>query len=171
MSKGYTITVLSGYIFKVGNPLKAYSELFTAVKNESELKGDKPTRTIAKLFLNSLYGKFASHYFVNASQVVFDNESLEVLEELYKINSIIDLDVDMKVVNHCIQPKANAKVQKDILRYSYEKSNKALFDKNINMAIAATITSHGRILLYNLFIEVERMGGKVCYTDTDSVFA
>ena len=171
ISKGYTVTIIEGYVFKVGNPLKNYSESFTAIKNNSEKIGDKATRTIAKLFLNSLYGKFASHYFVNASQVVWDSETLAVYESLYKINSIMDVDTDIKVINHNIMPKDNAKVDQDTLRFAYKKSQKAISDKNTNMAIAATITAHARIVLYNLYIEVEKMGGKVCYSDTDSVFA
>lgn len=171
MQKGYTIRLIEGYIFKTGNPLKAYSEAFTAIKNEAEMKGDKPTRTIAKLFLNSLYGKFASTYFVNRSQVVIDAESLSIMEKLYKINRIMEVDGEMKVVNYNVNPDAGAKVDKDTLRHAFKSCTKALNNKSINIPIAAAITAHARIVLYNLYMEVEKMGGIVCYSDTDSVFA
>ena len=173
-SKGYTLNFISGYVFKTGNPLKGYSELFTDIKNNSEQIGDKPTRTIAKLFLNSLYGKFASHYFLNTSQVVYDQNDVESLANLFKINSIIDVAADIKVVNYCLSVQANPnqiKADKDTIRDAYKKSNQVLDDKNINMAIASAITAHARITLYNLYEEVENIGGKLCYSDTDSVFA
>lgn len=128
-------------------------------------------RTIAKLFLNSLYGKFASNYFVNTSKVVFDAETLSVLEKLYKINSIIDIDVDIKVVNYNVSPNSDAKVDKDTLRHAFKASQKQLLDKSTNIPLAAAITAHARIVLYNLYLEVQRKGGIVCYSDTDSVFA
>jgi DNA polymerase elongation subunit (family B) len=147
--------------------------MFTHVKNDSEVKGDKSTRTIAKLFLNSLYGKFASHYFMNTSLVTYNEEDIKVLGELYKINSIIDIDVDMKVVNFKLNPQVTrcTILDKDTVKYAFHKSSQLTRDKNINMAIASTITSHARIILYNLYIEVEKIGGKLCYSDTDSVFA
>jgi len=171
LEKGYTIKLIEGYIFKTGTPLKAYSESFTSIKNTAEMKGDKPTRTIAKLFLNSLYGKFASSYFVNASQVVFDSETLSILEKLYKINSIMDVDMDIKVVNYNVEPDQAAKVDKDTLRHAFKNSQKALQDKATNIPLAAAITAHARIVLYRLYMEVENRGGIVCYSDTDSVFA
>lgn len=171
MEKGYVINIIEGYVFRTGTPLKAYSEAFTAIKNEAEAKGDKPTRTIAKLFLNSLYGKFASTYFINASIVAMDAETLSIIEKLYKINRIMDVDQDMKVINYNVNPNHNARVDKDTLRSAFKSANKALNNKAINIPIAAAITAHARIVLYKLFIEVEARGGVMCYTDTDSVFA
>ena len=47
-------------------------------------------------------------------------------------------------------------------RYSYGESN---------VAVAAAITSLGRIHLYNDMLAVSQHGGRVAYCDTDSIFA
>lgn len=163
--------IVDGYVFKTGNPLKKYSDSFTAIKNNAEASKDTTTRTIAKLFLNSLYGKFASNYFYNTSEVVMDAETMAVIDNLHKINSIMDVDLDIKVVNYNIIVKEGATTDKDTLRHAFKKTQKGLYDKNTNIAVAAAITSHARILLYNLYMEIEKMGGIMCYSDTDSVFA
>jgi hypothetical protein len=48
------------------------------------------------------------------------------------------------------------------------KSNKI---KPINLAIAAAITSKARIKLYRGFKDVEAFGGRILYSDTDSIIA
>jgi DNA polymerase elongation subunit (family B) len=40
-----------------------------------------------------------------------------------------------------------------------------------NIAIASAITSKGRIMLYNAQQSVINNGGRLCYSDTDSIFA
>jgi DNA polymerase elongation subunit (family B) len=59
----------------------------------------------------------------------------------------------------------------ELIRKANHIHTMATEDKNTNIALAATITSHARIILYNLFLEVEKMGGTMIYTDTDSIFA
>lgn len=57
--KVYNIEYHSGWKFKSATGLFAdYIDKWIAVKNESTLNGNKAMRTLAKLMLNSLYGKF-----------------------------------------------------------------------------------------------------------------
>lgn len=42
---------------------------------------------------------------------------------------------------------------------------------NNNVAVAAAITSKARIKLYRAMMEIENLGGKLLYCDTDSIFA
>lgn len=39
-----------------------------------------------------------------------------------------------------------------------------------NVAIASAITSYARIKIHELIVDIEKIGGKVYYTDTDSIF-
>lgn len=56
----YNITYHNGWKFKSTNTLfKAYIDKWVKIKNESTLSGNKAMRTLAKLMLNALYGKFA----------------------------------------------------------------------------------------------------------------
>lgn len=58
-----TATIYSaiGYIPRREESLKPYIQRFFADKAEAEEKGDKAGREIAKIFLNSLYGKYGSN--------------------------------------------------------------------------------------------------------------
>ena len=56
------VEFLGGYWFDQANDLfKAYVEKFRTMKIEADREGNKGRRAIAKLFLNNLYGKFATN--------------------------------------------------------------------------------------------------------------
>lgn len=62
---------INGYAFKAkGNIFKDYIDHFMKMKVESKNEGE---RTIAKLFLNSLYGKFATNPNMTGKQPVYSN--------------------------------------------------------------------------------------------------
>lgn len=70
----YNITWHSGWKFKSTTGLfKEYIDKWNAVKMESTLNGNKAMRTLAKLMLNSLYGKFALNPNVQSKIPYYDN--------------------------------------------------------------------------------------------------
>jgi DNA polymerase elongation subunit (family B) len=172
LSIGYTISLMEGYVFKGGFPLKTYSQDLTLMKNTAAASGNMVQRNVAKLMLNSLYGKFGAKYHNNSTAIV-DAEGLKNLETLYTINSITEIDAGISIVRYDNKPLHIA--ANHTSREMFDNASKlcliAREGKMTNMAVAAAITSHARVLLYNIFLEVELKGGKVLYCDTDSVFA
>lgn len=70
----YNITYHSGWKFKSTTGLfKEYIDKWNAVKMESTLNGNKAMRTLAKLMLNALYGKFALNPNVQSKKPYYDN--------------------------------------------------------------------------------------------------
>ena len=70
----YNITWHSGWKFKSTVGLfKDYIDKWNAVKMESTLNGNKAMRTLAKLMLNALYGKFALNPNVQSKNPWYDN--------------------------------------------------------------------------------------------------
>lgn len=70
----YNITWYSGWKFKSTTGLfKEYIDKWNAVKMESTLNGNKAMRTLAKLMLNALYGKFALNPNVQSKIPYYDN--------------------------------------------------------------------------------------------------
>ena len=70
----YNITWHSGWKFKSASGLfKEYIDKWNAVKMESTLNGNKAMRTLAKLMLNALYGKFALNPNVQSKIPYYDN--------------------------------------------------------------------------------------------------
>lgn len=70
----YNITWHSGWKFKSTTGLfKEYIDKWNSVKMESTLNGNKAMRTLAKLMLNALYGKFALNPNVQSKIPYYDN--------------------------------------------------------------------------------------------------
>ena len=70
----YNITWHSGWKFKSTTGLfKEYIDKWNEVKMESTLNGNKAMRTLAKLMLNALYGKFALNPNVQSKIPYYDN--------------------------------------------------------------------------------------------------
>lgn len=70
----YNITWHSGWKFKSTTGLfKDYIDKWNAIKVESTLNGNKAMRTLAKLMLNALYGKFALNPNVQSKIPYYDN--------------------------------------------------------------------------------------------------
>lgn len=70
----YNVTYHSGWKFKSTVGLfKDYIDKWNTVKMESTLNGNKAMRTLAKLMLNALYGKFALNPNVQSKNPWYDN--------------------------------------------------------------------------------------------------
>lgn len=111
-------------------------------------------REIAKLCLNSLWGKFGQRTNMSKCEIVNNKEQFW---KIAKNPEVINLDwVE-------IGEGANAKKQ---IRYEI-KEEYLPTDFNTNIAIASFTTSSARLKLYNEFLKP--LGRQVLYFDTDSV--
>ena len=150
--KDYNISISKGYLFeKQSNIFCNYVQ--DMYKLRQEYSKDQPMNLIAKLLLNSLYGRFGmqpqlhSHIFANFSEV-------QELCTKFEIIDYIEIDKDLYFVT-----------------YESEDSNEldSSFSKNsgVSVSIASAVTAYARVYMsqfknnqdYNLF-----------YTDTDSIF-
>lgn len=70
-----------GYRFKGSTELfKSYVNKWVTVKNKATIDGNKGMRTIAKLMLNSLYGKFATQVKVKSRKPIIDDDVLRYVD-------------------------------------------------------------------------------------------
>lgn len=131
------------------------------------------TRNTAKLCLNRLYGKFASTYH-DTETVIMTKDTLDSIQYLKEVLRITHLEEGLSLVTITKKPltlKRDVKIEKRVIDKAFTKFKLSDSEKLTNMALAATITSHARLVLYNLYQEIDLIGGKLCYRDTDSVFA
>lgn len=71
------VSWIGGYRFKASDNLfKQYVNKWVAVKNQATIEGNNGMRTIAKLMLNSLYGKFATQIVVKSRKPVIRGDVL-----------------------------------------------------------------------------------------------
>lgn len=137
---------------------KIFNEFIT-VLYEKKSKSTGIQKLIAKLLLNSLYGKFGMNEIVTET-VICSTEELEKLDQTKNIKWVINLDNNMHIVTY--------NKFMDILSY---KQNEQLnlnkrYKHQSNIAIASAITAIGRIQL-NLLMQ--NYGLKIYYHDTDSI--
>ena len=146
---------------------KDFVKKYSQIKIIAEREGNNAKRTIAKLLLNSLYGRFGLKYepytidFVKSDLADEISINHEVLDRVYIANNI-----------ECIKYiKAPSDILKELNRDEYNKlKNKTNLDgENVvrNITISALITSYASIFM-NPFLNLS--DNPCYYTDTDSLF-
>ena len=114
------------------------------------IKKNPGLRSLAKLCLNSMWGKFAQRS--NLSKTVILDEPSEVYKLL--LNDTVTVD-NIRLINE------------EIVEVTYKDDGAfASINPNTNVVIAAFTTCHARLKLYEV---LERLGDRVMYQDTDSV--
>jgi hypothetical protein len=180
VEKGYEIKkVYSALIFesKTNNMFKEFIKVFLKIKTESsgleagetkdsmiktykdsygidldadEIKKNPGRRTIAKLCLNSLWGKFGQRNDFTQHKVIAQTP-LAILKEIYDPNiSITDFDCE---------------IIEDKVHMSFKKNHPET-DTTTSIITAIFITANARMRLYDLF---EKVGDHLLYCDTDSI--
>jgi len=138
---GYTITVLAGYYFTgKGRPFVSYVDKWYKVKQQAEKEGKKGLRYIAKLKLNSPYGKLGQRRIFRKMKPMPDD-----LRALIRRQKVLD-----------VIPELNLVVVEDETRRTYTTVHQSSF-----------ITAYSRINLYGAFEKAHAIGGEVAYCDTD----
>lgn len=140
------------------------------MKDQAGAEGNVALRTVLKLLINSLYGKFVSKYFLSTTDVV-PTKDLNEISEMFKLNSITALGKDLSIIRRDVMPLTGTDVNKDLMRLHFLRETKALAQKDLNVALGACVTSYGRVDLYRLMLEVLARKGVMMYTDTDRIFA
>ena len=167
-SQNVTIKVHHGY--KMIKSDKLFTEFvvkYSQLKIKAEKEGNNALRTIIKLILNSLYGRFGLKYepykidFVNstkANQISINHEVLEWLS----------IDDNIDYIKYTVAPT-------DILKeLNREEYNKLKAKTNLDseyvvraLTISAMITSYASIFMNSFLNNPEN---PCYYTDTDSLF-
>jgi len=141
---GIVNNIKFAFIFnKFGKIFIEYVNFFNEIKNISNVH-----KNFGKLMINSLYGRMGMSFLKDETIIIDEKDFLsyqkkENIKNFKKINKIIIMSIE-----------------KDI----YKKSKS-------NIIMASCITSKARIKLYKAQKDVVNNGGRVLYSDTDSIFA
>jgi hypothetical protein len=139
---GYKFEIIKGYQFESGNIFKEYIE--ELYKFRMEYPKTHPMNYIAKLLMNSLYGKFGMRMdnteieIFNVSDPI-DQESFNDMFELWA-ESIRDLvEIDYAEVKYKIL------VRNSVFAYKYDEKDELFHGTDINIALASAITAGARV--------------------------
>lgn len=151
-------------LFKADWLFIEYVDTFYRLKSEAKKKGDAVTYQVAKLFMNSLYGKWAEHKrtSVMMTKEEFGEFILEKLSEM-KGNASLEIayDLDYGVI------RVDGMQINAIGGYFEVKTRE--YSEPYNVAISTFITSVARSVLREYIYLVKKKGGEVYYCDTDSL--
>ncbi|XP_041361864.1 uncharacterized protein LOC121377831 [Gigantopelta aegis] len=132
--------------------IKDYEEREGIQLRENAVKKNPGLRSLAKLCLNSFWGKFGQRLNMKQSSFIHQNNA----ETFFKMLT----DPTKEIVNFHI-------LTDNILQLEYQhKSSFVPEDKKVNIFLATFTTSWARLKLYSF---LERMDRHVLYYDTDSV--
>jgi len=151
---GYTFEIISGYIFNKENIFEEYVKILHNLR--IEYPSGTPINLIAKLFLNSLYGRFGM--MVDFEKIKIIHKNLIGTTSKFEINldSIVD---EIELEDYVI-----------IFYRDKDKENNLIEEglgHNVSVGIASAITAYARI---HMSMFKNRPDINLYYTDTDSVY-
>jgi DNA polymerase type B, organellar and viral len=152
---GYEFEILWGYTFKPKNIFKGYVE--TLYELRTKYPKSNPLNLVAKLLLNSLYGRFGMiDSFIDIR--IFDNfKEFKIWYNIHNEDIIKFEELGNKII---VQYKSEDKNQKTMLYGTLETHN-------ISIAIASAITAYARIHMSQF---KNNPNFKLYYSDTDSIY-
>jgi len=154
MNFGYKFKIIKGYTFNKGRPFNNFIE--DLYKLRLKYPKSDPMNYIAKLFMNSLYGRFSMNDNFNEIRIVNENSLNNLINnDKISIQDIFNLDNDF-----IVQIKKNEYQELISLIDNLNENH------NINIAIASFVTAYARIHMSKF---KNNKDIKLYYTDTDSI--
>ena len=150
MKYGYKFKILRGYLFENEDIFSEYVDYLYKLKENSDSKS--PDYIIAKLLLNTLYGRFGMNPQMESHLIISNEETLK-LNTQRVITNVIDLKNGKELVSFF-----------DNYDWNNETSQKSL---NISVAISAAVTACARIHM-SIFKTMNDI--ILYYSDTDSAY-
>jgi hypothetical protein len=120
---------------------------------------------IAKLFLNSAWGKFSQRLYYDDAEILFDTDEGVLTFNKIRANGSLQ---DFHILNeHTLLCRTSRAPEDNSAGQGVSDARQVATNRNI--AIAMAVTSQARLCLYNDFIEpLNRGRERVLYMDTDS---
>jgi hypothetical protein len=155
---GYSFNIIRGYKFAKKNIFKGYVEKL--YKLRLEYPSGTPMNLVAKLLMNSLYGKFGMKP-ENACIDIYDqsSEGLASLQSHIERNEESIQDI-IKLDKHTVVVTGGVSIAK------YNQVEDIYHGLDVNIAIASAVTSGARMIMSNV---KNREEFDLYYTDTDSI--
>jgi DNA polymerase elongation subunit (family B) len=156
---GYTFEILKGYQFEKGFIFKEYVNKMYELRKE--YSKDHAMNLIAKLLMNSLYGKFGMK--LEQTELAIYDTSTEAGKEFFyemieswgeTIQDFIKFDNKFLIIRNTL------------MSYKYDEELDMYHGVDVNIAIASAITAGARV---NMSIFKNNPDYKLYYSDTDSI--
>lgn len=146
------VEILKVHYMVYGNPVKSpFTEFIDDNYKKRMSSKDELNRTIYKLKMNSLYGRFGMRMKMNTEY--FDEIPFHIIRELKEAGKFCDIQLFNEQRNDCFLITENEKFKNSFFSIP---------------TFSSYITSEARIILLKALLANEKEG--LCYCDTDSIF-
>jgi DNA polymerase type B, organellar and viral len=168
---GYKIKVIKGFQFnKQESPFIEYVTELSELKDS--LKGSP--RQVVKSLLNNLIGRFGLNFVKPITKTVskaaldriLATKEVSTFKQINENNYLVTFN---PIVNKEICDSHNLDYFKVILEErNYVLGQNAIF-QDVSIATAAFVTAYARIHMHTIKLLIMKIGGKIYYSDTDSI--
>jgi DNA polymerase type B, organellar and viral len=160
---GYKVELIKVYSFSKSNIFNNYISFFYNIKKNSV----GPLRFIAKMHLNQLYGYFGRRKTLIETRNVH-NEDLIKYYGSYTIFSEIKINENITTI--LMSSNLDYNLINEIKNYTNLNLTSSFRNVKSHVGIASAVTSYARIEMMELKMLLLKLGIKLYYTDTDSIF-
>ena len=175
-ANGYKIKVIKGYEFnKEKDVFKSFIDTIYKLKCNADNSADY---LIFKMILNSLLGRFALKIEKSVTKLV-DLDTFNKIVTTRLLTSLPKRIHDSMLVSY--NPESNKKLCDSIgidvakvRNYELETTNEDISEiensyPGVSVAMSAAVTAYGRIHMCKIKKDILSLGGKLYYSDTDSI--
>lgn len=165
LENGYQLLEIKlAYSFKRG--ANTFLQLITqlnSMKIEAQLNKQPTIRNLAKLLMNSMYGRFGMHPTLSKHSI-YTSEQINKITPAWKISNEIQFG-ELSLLTLILQKEWILENQgiEGLIKHLTNLGN------NTNVAIAAAVTAHSRILINTYKLLALKLGLEIYYSDTDSL--
>lgn len=160
MKYGYSFEIIKGYQFETGD---IFSEFINTMYNlRLEYPKTDPMNLIAKLLMNSLYGKLGMKDELTKIEIL-ENKTIEDKEWI----SNTFYTFSTQIIDHVDLGDFVIIIRKSNTDINYNEKDDYYHGTEVNITIASAITAGGRIFM-SAFKNHSNL--KLYYSDTDSIF-
>lgn len=164
IDNGYQIVKIHNLIqFTKAYAFKDLILCLNEMKVTAQQEGKPTIRNLAKLLMNSMYGRFGMHTTLEQTALVNNEEYLQY-NKSFSILSEIHFN-DFKLINYIqdFDKLGDPKINKLLKQYFIALTQRT------NVAIAAAVTAYSRIIINQLKLTAINLGAELFYSDTDSL--
>nr|AGA14231.1 truncated DNA polymerase [Rhizophagus irregularis] len=166
LKNGYTLLEIKlAYSFQRGvNTFLELIEQLNEMKISAQKEGLPTIRNIAKLLMNSMYGRFGMHTGL-VHQKFMEPRQLDYITEHFEILSEIPFG-ELLLVSYTLKDPTVIGTKR--LASTLKRFVDSL-PGNTNVAIAAAVTAYSRIIINTYKLKALELGLEIYYSDTDSL--
>jgi hypothetical protein len=156
---GYQFEIIKGYKFKTAIIFKEYVEKMYSLRMKYPKKD--PMNLIAKLLMNSLYGKFGMKSDTTVVEI-YDSNNSDQMDKLHD-----NLDAYGETIQDYLKLDSYYLMVRSSKSYAFQdESTDQYHGLDVNICIASAITAGGRVWMSQIKNDPKI---KLYYSDTDSV--